>query len=202
MQNLKSKLFAFAVLVTILGSIGYLSNSVNAIPQTFLDRNYVYGPLIGVTTNDTGEVDWVIAGTWRSSLTNHTDSNSITNNTQDNQAYGRFVAAIEMIKPDGTGRHTHTLTDFVVNSTSQDDQNNSTIYNGTSTISLHEGPAVDIPTIVQKSNNNNVFKIFIDPESVDYHFGKLSQIYGISANHDLMSKSHMQRKDYIRTTIH
>ena len=67
-----------------------------------------------------------------------------------------------MIKPDGTGRHTHTLTDFIVNSTSKDDQNNSTIHNGTSTISLREGPVIDIPTAVIKSNNRNMFKIFID----------------------------------------
>lgn len=98
-----------------------------------------------------------------------------------------------MIKPDGTGRHTHTLADFVVNSITHDDQNNSTVYNGTSTISLREGPAVHIPTTIEKSYNNNVFKITFDPESVDYHFGKSSLIYGISANHDLLKKTHTER---------
>ena len=39
MLNLESKLFAFAVLTTILGSIGCHSNSVNVIPPPFLDRN-------------------------------------------------------------------------------------------------------------------------------------------------------------------
>ncbi len=193
MQNFKSKLSAIATLVIVIASIGYLSNSVIAIPLTFLDRTYVSGPLVGVTTTDTGEVDWVLAGTWRSSLTNNTDSSAITNNTQDNQTYGRFVAAIEMIKPDGTGRHTHSLTDFLVTSISQADQNSSTIYNGTSTISLREGPVVDIPTIIQKSNNSKVFKITVDLESVDYHFGKSPLIYGISVNHDLMKKPYVGR---------
>ncbi|HEU5120813.1 MAG TPA: hypothetical protein VFT71_07470 [Candidatus Nitrosocosmicus sp.] len=149
--------------------------------------------LIGVTTNDTGNVDWLLSITWRSSLTNLTDSNAITNNTQDNQTYGRFVAAIEMIKPDGSSRHTHTLTDFFVTSFSQDEQNNSTIYNGTSTISLRDGPVVHIPTTIQKSNNNSVFKITFDPKGVDYHFGKLPLIYGISAPHDSMKKPHIER---------
>ena len=39
-------------------------------------------------------------------------------------------AAIEMIKPDGTARHTHTLTDSVVLNVSHPD-NNSTPYDGT-----------------------------------------------------------------------
>lgn len=193
MQNSKFKLSVIAVIFAVIASIGYISNSVNAIPPTFLDRTYVFGPLIGVTTNDTGKVDWLLSGTWRSSLTNLTDSSTITNNTQDNQTYGRFVAAIEMIKPDGSSRHTHTLTDFVVTGISQDQQNSSTIYNGTSTISLRDGPAVHIPTTIQKSSNNSVFKITIDPESVDYHFGKSPLIYGISAPHDIMKRPHMER---------
>lgn len=60
MLKRKSKLSAFAVLITIISSIGYISNSVNAILPTFLDRSYVYGPLTGVTTNDTGEVNWIL----------------------------------------------------------------------------------------------------------------------------------------------
>lgn len=99
-----------------------------------------------------------------------------------------------MIKPDGSSRHTYTLTDFVVTGIPQDPQNNSTIYNGTSTISLHDGPAVHIHTTIQKSNNNSVFKITIEPESVDYHFGKSPLIYGISALHDIMKRPRW--KDY------
>lgn len=68
-----------------------------------------------------------------------------------------------MITPDGTDKHTRTLADFVVTNSSQDTQNKSTTYNGTSTISLHNGPAVHIPISIQKSYNNNMFKILVDP---------------------------------------
>ena len=81
-----------------------------------------------------------------------------------------------MIKLDGTARHTHTLTDFVVLNVSNPD-NNSTLYNGTSMINLQAGSATNIPSSIQKSNDN-VIIINIDPESVDNHFGKLP-IYGI-----------------------
>jgi hypothetical protein len=95
-----------------------------------------------------------------------------------------------MIKPDGTGRHTHVLTEFVVLNTISTDNGNYTNYNGTSTISLREGTAVDVPTIIQKSNNDSVLMITINPESVDYHFGNSSLIYGISINSETVKMSH------------
>ena len=88
---------------------------------------------------------------------------------QNNKSSDIFNAAIEMIKPDGTERHTHTLTDFAVLNVSHPD-NNSTLIYGTSTLSLQSGPATDIPTSIQKSNDK-VIIINIDPESVDNHFG-------------------------------
>ncbi len=117
-----------------------------------------------------------MVGNWRSNIVNDT-------NVQNNQSSDVFNAAIEMIRPDGTARHTHTLTDFVISSVSHPD-NNSTLYNGTSTVSLQAGPATDIPTSIQKSNDS-VITINIDPESVDNHFGNLP-IYGNRADPQFM----------------
>jgi hypothetical protein len=94
-----------------------------------------------------------------------------------------------MIIPDGPARHTHTLTDFVVLNVCNPDDN-STLYNGTSTISLQAGPITDIPTSIQKSNGN-VMIINIDPESVDNHFGRLP-IYGIRSDPQFMHNSSMK----------
>jgi hypothetical protein len=69
----------------------------------------------------------------------------------------------------GTATHTHTLTDFVVLNGSHPD-NNSTLYDGTSTLSLQADPATDIPIPIQKTNDK-VIIININPESVDNHFG-------------------------------
>jgi hypothetical protein len=181
MKDLKSVLF-ITLLISSLASVGYISNSVFAIPSDLLNHKHVFGPLVGVTENDTGITDWVLAGTWRSILTNSTSENT----TQNNQSSGAFKAAIEMIKPDGTGRHTHTLTDFVVMNMTQNSDSNSTTFDGTSTVSLREGPVFDVPTTIERSNNGNMFIVTIDPESVDYHFGNSSLIYGISANPEFM----------------
>jgi hypothetical protein len=188
MQNFKAILF-IALLLTTLASIGYISNSVIATQSDFTSLKSAFGPIIGLSLNDTGNVDWLMSGNWRSLLTGDPTSNLILSN----QSSGAFTAAIEMIRPDGTDRHTHALTHFVVTDRMQNANNNSTIINGTSTISLLEGPAVDIPTTIERSNNWNVFIITIDPESVDYHFGKSPFIYGISANAEFMKGLHSPR---------
>jgi len=186
MRNLKSVLFII-LLISSLTSIEHISNIVLAIPSDLLNHKYVFGPLVGVIKNDTGNVDWIVTGTWRSILTHDTSENTM----QNDQSSGAFKAAIEMIKPDGTCRHTHTLTDFVVNNVTQNTDSNSTIFNGTSTISLSEGPASDIFTTIERSSNGNIFIVTIDQQSIDYHIGNLSLIYGISANPEFIKPLHI-----------
>jgi hypothetical protein len=174
MQNLTTLtllLFA-AILVSSFVYIGSISNPIMAIPPQLIDDQFIFGPIAGLSENESGAVDWIMVGNWRSNMVNDTTA-------QHNQSSDVFNAAIEMIKPDGTARHTHTLTDFVVLNVSHPDTN-STLYNGTSTISLRDGPATDIPTTIQKSNDSAI-TINIDPESVDNHFGKLP-IYGIRSD--------------------
>lgn len=192
MLNFKT-ILSIVWIISSLTFIGYLSNYVNAIPSDLLDDNHVFGSLVGITANETGKVDWVMSGTWKSILTNNTVNNINENITQNNQPSREFKAAIEMIKLDGNGRHTHALTDFVVLNTTSTDNGIYTNYNGTSTISLRDGPAVDVPTTIQKSNNDSVFIMTINPESVDYHFGKSPLIYGISTNPEFIKIPHFTR---------
>ena len=153
--------------------IGVIATTTLALPLDFLDNTYVFGPITGLTQDNNGTIDWVLAGVWRASLPNSTDASSNTNSSS-------FNAAIEMIRPDGTGRHTHTVTDFTLLNSSQSDTN-STFYNGTSTVSLVKGPAIDIPTSVTLSNQS-IISIWLDPESVDHHFGDSHTIFGIVAS--------------------
>lgn len=86
-----------------------------------------------------------------------------------------------MIRPDGSARHTHTLTDFTLLDISSESGSNSTIFNGTSTVSLADGPALDIPTSV-KLSNDDLITIWIEPTSVNNHFGDSSNMFGIVAS--------------------
>jgi hypothetical protein len=80
-----------------------------------------------------------------------------------------------MIKTDGTSKHTHTVTNFVLADTSN--QNNYTVYNGTGTISMPQGPVTEVPISI-KIVNNSLGIINIGPNKIDNHFGT-DPIYGI-----------------------
>jgi len=184
MQNFKELTLLFsAIIFSNFVYIGSISNPVMAILPQFIDDQFVFGPISGLSENESGAVNWIMNGNWRLNISNDTS-------IQNNQSSDVFNVAIEMVKPDGTTRHTHTMTDFVVFNVSHPDIN-STLYNGTSTISLQARPATDIPTTLQKSNDN-VIIINIDPESVDNHFGKLP-IYGTRSDPQFMHNSSMSR---------
>ena len=58
-----------------------------------------------------------------------------------------FNSTFYMIKTDGTGKHTHSIYDFKGNADPiVNNSNNSTILNGTSTVTMKEGPVDDVPT--------------------------------------------------------
>lgn len=174
MQNYLAVIIAL-VLTGGFAFVAPISNVAMALPFDFLDKTYVFGPIAGITEDENESTEWVLAGIWRASFPNSTDiANNNTNGTT-------FNAAIEMIRPDGTARHTHTLTDFTMSSSSSESASNSTIFNGTSTVSLADGPALDIPTSV-KLSNDDLISIWIDPLSVNSHFGDSSNIFGIVAS--------------------
>jgi len=81
-----------------------------------------------------------------------------------------------MIKPDGTGRHTHALTKFILQNISY--SNTHTImFNGVSTVSMKEGSITNVPTTILLSNGN-VLSIMLVPQTVQHHFGN-SPFFGL-----------------------
>jgi hypothetical protein len=67
------------------------------------------------------------------------------------------------------------VTNFVLADTSN--QNNYTVYNGTGTISMPQGPVTEVPISI-KIVNNSLGIINIGPNKIDNHFGT-DPIYGI-----------------------
>ena len=147
-------------------------NTIMAIPADIVEverqGDYIYGRTVGLVENENGEPLWIISGTFKSNLS--------SNQTQPGANFTVFNANLEMIKPDGTAKHTHTLTNFVL--TDIANQNNATVYNGTGTISMPDTPFTDVPISIKVLNNKNLGIIHIDPTKVDNHFGS-KPIYGL-----------------------
>jgi hypothetical protein len=82
-----------------------------------------------------------------------------------------------MIKTDGTNKHKHSIYDFKLNADPiVNTSNNSTILNGTSTVTIKEGPIKDVSTQITLLGNS-VISILLEPTKVKNHFGD-GPIYG------------------------
>ena len=119
------------------------------------------GALTSLQNNENITPTWIISGVFR--MDNLNSTSPILN------------ATFYMMKTDGTASHTHTISDFklvgdpVVNA-------NTTIFNGTSTITMKDGPVNDVPISIRLMDDSAV-SIWVDPSKTDKHFGN-TVIYG------------------------
>jgi hypothetical protein len=165
-------------------------NTIMAVPADIVERgggDYIYGRAVGIVENENGEPLWIIGGTFKSNLITSNQTQPGTNSTVYN-------ANLEMIKPDGTAKHTHTLTNFVL--TDITNQNNATLFNGTGTISMPDTFFTDVPISIKIMNNKNLGIINIDPTKVDNHFGN-KPIYGLPLeDSENKERKHGENKQY------
>jgi hypothetical protein len=121
----------------------------------------VKGALTSLQNNENNTATWIVSGVFR--MDNLNTTSPILN------------ATFYMMKTDGTASHTHTISDFklvgepVVN-------DNVTIFNGTSTITMKDGPVNDVPISIRLMDDSAV-SIWVDPTKTDKHFGN-TVIYG------------------------
>jgi hypothetical protein len=152
---------------TLLLLFSFNVDVIMGIPPGFVEGDYLFGRTVGVVDDENGNPLWIVSGIWKTNLSNQTQA---TNNNST-----VFDASFEMIKTDGTSKHTHTVTNFVLADTSN--QNNYTVYNGTGTISMPQGPVTEVPISI-KVVNNSLGIINIGPNKIDNHFGT-EPLYGI-----------------------
>ena len=102
---------------------------------------------------------------------NNVNNNTITATT----APATINASFYMMKTDGTSPHKHQIYDFKL-AGQPSTSGNSTVFNGTSTVTMKDGPVQDVPTSITLLDGNAI-SIWIDPFKVNSHFGN-TPIYG------------------------
>jgi hypothetical protein len=143
--------------------------------------NFTFGPIASIQNNETGQPAWLVIGHWRSNLLSFNQTTTTTDNSDGNSSSiegAVFSANLRMIMLNGSGAHTHVITNFVLSNVSSN-ENGTMTYTGNSTISMPEAPIVDVPTTIKISGE--IISIFPDPSSVEGHFGD-TPIYGAAAN--------------------
>ncbi|MGH9987766.1 MAG: hypothetical protein ACRD8W_27815 [Nitrososphaeraceae archaeon] len=160
-----------------------LTNNINmllAYPPGLQAGNSTFGTISSVQNNENGVPFWIVSGHWKTNVFDLVNQSQvlIQENVSGQQGTSEpvFNTSFRMITLNGTGEHTHTITNFVLKDISM--PNNMTIvFNGTSTASLREGPVTDIPTTI-KAINDKVISIWLDPSKINGHYGN-TPVYGI-----------------------
>jgi hypothetical protein len=143
--------------------------------------NFTFGPIASIQNNESGQPAWLVVGFWRGNLLSFNETTTAENsddNASSLAAAAVFNADFRMIMLNGSGEHTHVITNFRLSNVSSD-ENGTMTYNGNTTVSMPEAPIVDVPTTIKVSGE--IISIFPEPSSVDGHFGD-TPIYGAVAN--------------------
>lgn len=135
--------------VTLIGTSSPVANAQDEESQT--------GTLNYTQTDSEGNPDWINTGNWTLTGLNSTSPT--------------FDAFIDMVKPDGSSAHDHTVSDFKASGEPVTEEGNTTL-TGTTTITMREGPVTEEPTVISLSDTG--IDVYFDPVKIDDHFGNQS----------------------------
>jgi hypothetical protein len=135
--------------------------------------SYAFGTIASLQNDENGNPIWIVSGLYKGSL-------SMNNKTQDGAATGSLPNAtlnskFNMVMTNGSAMHDHEIYDFTLTDMSMPN-NSTTVFNGTATITMRQGPVPNIPVSI-KAMDNNAVSIWIDPTKIQNHFGN-TPIFG------------------------
>lgn len=135
--------------------------------------SYAYGTIASLQNDENGNPSWIVSGFYKGSI-------SMINKAQDGNATGQLPnatlkAKFNMVMTNGSANHDHKVYNFTLTDMSMPN-NSTTVFNGTATITMREGPVPNVPLSI-KAMENNVVSIWVDPTTIQNHFGN-TPIYG------------------------
>ncbi|HEY7695150.1 MAG TPA: hypothetical protein VH797_03510 [Nitrososphaeraceae archaeon] len=172
-NSFRKSISLFAALLIVTGSLAiamYSVNSGEAYPAKGMNhKDMTFGAISSIQNNEQGEPSWILSGHWVTNIVNKTmDSFNQTNTA-------KFDSWIYMVMLDGTAMHKHSISNFSLSEVSN--QDNATLYKGTVTITLKDGPVEQVPIEITVGNNH-VIALSLDAGKTNNHFGN-TPIYGI-----------------------
>ena len=143
---------------------------------------YAFGTISSLQNDENGNPTWIVSGLWKGSLSmdNKTQGGGGNQSTTTTTETGglpnaTFYSKFNMVMTNGSAMHDHEIYDFTLADMSMPN-NSTTVYNGTATITMRQGPVPDVPVSI-KTMDNNAVSIWVDPTKVNNHFGN-TPIFG------------------------
>jgi hypothetical protein len=167
---MKSKILTISLIVSAAILVSeIIQNNAIAYPQQKQGYSYhnkmmmqpgVYasGTISSLQNDENGNPTWIVSGIWKGSLSTKYSPPNAT-------LYSKF----NMVMTNGSALHEHEIFDFkLTNITTLNDS--TTIYNGTVTITMRQGPVTNVPISI-KSLESNVISLWADRAMTNNHFG-------------------------------
>lgn len=192
-SKLLSILFIVSAAILVSGAIQSTAIAYPQQKQGYSPHNkmmqpgfYAFGTIASLQNDENGNPTWILSGLWEGSLTNNTQGgggNQSTATTNASTATASLPNAtlhskFNMVMTNGSAMHDHEVSDFTLTDLSMPD-NSTTVYNGTVTITMRQGPVSDVPISI-KAMDSNAISIWVDPTKINNHFGN-TPIYGTIA---------------------
>src|SRR3712207_5003400 len=157
-----STIFLMTVSVSMIAAINL--NQAFAQNPSNPDPNVLKGSITSTSNNgNTTEPAWILGGVYK--ITDINSSSPVLNTT------------FYMTQIDGSAEHTHSIYDLKLSRDPIVDSNsNSTTFNGTTTVTLKDGPVTNVPTQISLLDNSAIV-ISVDGNMTNDHFGT-TPIYG------------------------
>jgi hypothetical protein len=147
---------------------------------------YAFGTIASLQNDENGNPTWIVSGLWEGSLSmdnktqggggNQTSTTANATIATGSLPNATFHSKFNMVMTNGSALHDHEIYDFRLTDMTMPN-NSTTVYNGTATITMREGPVPNVPVSI-KTMDNNVISIWADPTKLNNHFGNTS-IFGI-----------------------
>ena len=150
---------------------------------------HAFGTIASLQNDENGNPTWIVSGVWKGSLSmdnktqgvggNQTATTSTTTNatatTAGSLPNATFNSKFNMVMTNGSAMHDHKIYNFKLVNMSNPN-NTTSVFNGTATITMKDGPVDDI-SISVKRIDNNVISVWVDPTKINNHFGN-TPIFG------------------------
>jgi hypothetical protein len=135
--------------------------------------SYAFGTIASLQNDESGKPAWIVSGFYKGSLTmnNKTQGRAAT----DSLPNATLNAEFSMVKTNGSAMHEHRIYDFKLTKISMP-TNSTTVFNGTATITMKQGPVTGVPMSI-KAMENNAVSVWVDPTKIKNHFGN-TPIFG------------------------
>jgi hypothetical protein len=149
---------------------------------------YAFGTIASLQNDENGNPTWIVSGIWKGSLsmgnetqgvgsnqTNTTSAAANATSTTSGPTNATFNSKFNMVMTNGSAKHDHEIYNFKL-ATMSNPSNTTSVFNGTATITMRQGPVENVPVSIKRIDNN-VISIWADPAMIDNHFGN-TPIFG------------------------